>query len=93
VNALGVTDVDFMAAIVLPSVAHVVSACCVGCPCLVNSWGDLCLNFASQWCKGVSIVVVLAPEVCMLIPKWKQTLFWSRESPKGNFLACLPVSI
>jgi hypothetical protein len=32
-------------------------------------------------------------EAYLLLPKWEQTLFWNGESPNGNFLVCLPVSI
>jgi hypothetical protein len=36
---------------------------------------------------------IATDDVYVLIPKWEQTLFWNEESPNGNFLVCLPVSI
>ncbi len=53
---LGVTDVDFMAAVVFPRVADIETACGVWCPSLSLVWCDVCFNFASKWCKRIPIV-------------------------------------
>ena len=64
-RALGVGDVDGVAAVVLVGVADVVPGCCVRRPCFPYFGDNVCFNFASQWCVGLAVVVVLAPQVCV----------------------------
>jgi hypothetical protein len=54
-----------MSAIMFPRIAYVVTTGCVGCPCFAHSWGDVSFNIASERCKGVCILVVLTPELCI----------------------------
>ncbi len=64
-SALGVGDVDGVAAVVLVGVANVISCCSVGSPCFPYFGDNVCFNFASQRCVRLAVVVVLAPQVCV----------------------------
>ena len=62
---LGITDVDLVTAVVLPRISNIETACCVGCPCFLYAWRDMCFHLASKWCERVCIIIVFAPEVCV----------------------------
>ena len=61
--ALGVADVDIVTTIVLDGIANVVSGGSVWCPSFSYFRDNVCFNLASEWCKGVAIVVLLSVEV------------------------------
>jgi hypothetical protein len=60
-----VTDVYFLASVVLLQVSKVAPAGSMWCPCLLDPWVEICLHFAAQGGKGVRIVVMLSPEICV----------------------------
>ncbi len=61
--AFCVRDVDIVAMVVFHGIANVVSACSVRCPGLANLREDMSFDFASKWCKGVAVVVMLPVEI------------------------------
>jgi hypothetical protein len=63
VCAFCVRDVDDVATLVFHGVANVVSACGVWCPCLANFRDSMSFDFASKWCKGVAVIVMLSVEI------------------------------
>jgi hypothetical protein len=58
-----VRDVDPVATVVFHGVANVVFACSVWFPGLLNLRDNMSFNFASEWCKGVAVVVMLPVEI------------------------------
>jgi hypothetical protein len=60
-----VTDVCFVALVVLLQVSEVVPAGGMWFPCLLDPCVEICLHFAAQGGKGVCIVVMLSPEICV----------------------------
>ena len=62
---LGIADVDLVTLKVYPLVAIVETTCRVWCPCLASAWHYMFYNLAYEWCKGVCIVVMFPPEVCI----------------------------
>ncbi len=53
--------VDCLAAIVLPIIAYVESASCVGRPCFPDCGGQMGFDLVSKRSKGVHVVIVLTP--------------------------------
>ncbi len=60
-----ITDVYLVALVVLLQVSKVVPAGGMWCPCLLDPWVEIGLHFAAQGGKGVCIVVMLSPEICV----------------------------
>jgi hypothetical protein len=67
-------DVDLVAPVVFHRVSNVLSAGCAWGPCLTDAWVDVGFNLAAQRCKGVHIVVVLSPEVCVAVIEGKSQI-------------------
>ncbi len=61
--AFCVRDVDVVATVVFHGIANIVAACGVWCPGIANFRDNMSFDFASEWCEGVTIVVVLPVEI------------------------------
>ncbi len=61
--AFCVRDVDIVAMVVFHGIANLISACGVWCPGLANFRDDMSFDFASKWCKGAAVVVMLLIEI------------------------------
>jgi hypothetical protein len=60
-----IADLYFVESVVLVQVSEVVPAGGMWCPGLLDPWEEICLHFAAQGGKGVCIVVMLSPEICV----------------------------
>ena len=58
-----ITDVNVVAAVVLPCRSNVVAACCMRCPCFADAGDNMGFNFASHRRKRVGIVIMLPLKV------------------------------
>ncbi len=61
--AFCVSDVDVVAMVVFHGIANVVYVCGVWCPDLANFRDNMSFHFASKWCKGGAVVVMLLVEI------------------------------
>ncbi len=64
-GALSQADVHLVASVVLPRISYVVSACCVGGPCLMYIWHDMGFHLATKWWERICIVIMLPPKICV----------------------------
>jgi hypothetical protein len=56
-------DVEVVATVVFHGIANIVSTCGVWCPGLANFRDNMSFDFASEWCKGFAVVVMLPKEI------------------------------
>jgi hypothetical protein len=59
-DVFGISDVDLVVSAVFLCIVYVLSCGPMWCPCFLDCRCDVHFHFASQWCKWVCIVVVLA---------------------------------